>query len=129
MRADRRDRRVRRRDRRRARLPAQTHPDTLIVVTADHAHTSQIVGEDTSGNGNPTGYSNNLITTDDQTLRVTYGTAGGSDAARPAAAEPAAHRRRRAGLGGGPGAPAVLGTTDHTDLFALLQGDALRHGH
>ena len=29
----------------------------------------------------------------------------------------------------GPGASAVLGTTDHTDLFPLLQGDALRHGH
>ena len=46
VRADRRDRGVRRRDRRRARVPAPP-PDTLIVVTADHAHTSQIVGEDT----------------------------------------------------------------------------------
>ena len=59
------------------------HPDTLVVVTADHSHTSQIVGEDTTGNDNPTGYSNNLITADDQMMRVTYGTAGGT--ARPAA--------------------------------------------
>ncbi len=26
----------------------RTHPDTLVVVTADHSHTSQIVGEDAS---------------------------------------------------------------------------------
>jgi alkaline phosphatase len=51
------------------------HPDTLIVVTADHSHTSQIVGEDTSGTGSPTGYSDNLTTKDGQTLRITYGTA------------------------------------------------------
>src|SRR4029079_3959908 len=41
-----------------------THPDTLIVVTADHSQASQIVAEDTSGTGNPTGYSDNLITKD-----------------------------------------------------------------
>src|SRR3954447_12501207 len=40
------------------------HPDTLIVVTADHAHTSEIVGEDTTGTSSPTGYSNNVITKD-----------------------------------------------------------------
>ena len=27
----------------------RTHPDTLVVVTADHSHTSQIVAEDASG--------------------------------------------------------------------------------
>ena len=29
----------------------EDHPDTLVVVTADHSHTSQIVGEDASGSG------------------------------------------------------------------------------
>ena len=100
----------------------RTHPDTLIVVTADHAHTSQIVGEDTSGTGNPTGYSNNLITKDGQTMRVTYGTAGGET--RPAASTLS---QQHTGSvvpiwGGGPGGAAILGTTDHTDLFDLLQG-------
>ena len=103
------------------------HPDTLIVVTADHAHTSQIVAEDTSGTGNPTGYSNNLITADGQTMRVTYGTAGGTPPAAPA--EPAAHRLGRPDLGPGPGRGAILGTTDHTDLFDVLQGDDRHHGH
>ena len=52
------------------------HPDTLILVTADHSHTSQIVAEDSTGKGNPTGYSNNLITADDQVMRITYGDRG-----------------------------------------------------
>ena len=104
----------------------RTHPDTLIVVTADHAHTSQIVGEDTSGTGNPTGYSNNLITKDGQTMRVTYGTAGGET--RPAASTLS---QQHTGSvvpiwGGGPGGAAILGTTDHTDLFGVLQG---KDGH
>ena len=54
----------------------RTHPDTLVVATADHGHTSQIVGEDASGSGLPTGYSTNLTTADGQTLSLTYGTAG-----------------------------------------------------
>jgi alkaline phosphatase len=97
------------------------HPDTLIVITADHAHTSQIVGEDTTGSGNPTGYSNNLITKDGQTMRITYGTAGGN----PAAAAPPSQQHTGSVVpiwGGGPGAAAILGTTDHTDLFKVLQG-------
>ncbi len=103
----------------------QQHPDTLIVVTADHAHTSEIVAEDTSGTGNPTGYSNNLTTADDQTLRITYGTAGGRD---PADTPPS---QQHTGSvvpvwGGGPGAAGVLGTTDHTDLFGLLGGKPSR---
>jgi hypothetical protein len=40
----------------------RSHPDTLVVVTADHSHTSQIVSEDASGSGLPTGYSTNLLT-------------------------------------------------------------------
>jgi alkaline phosphatase len=100
---------------------ARSHPDTLIVVTADHAHTSQIVGEDTSGTGNPTGYSNNLTTADGQTLRVTYGTAGG---AAPPAVPPSQQHTGSVvpAFASGPGAAAVLGTNDHTDLFDLLGG-------
>jgi hypothetical protein len=71
------------------------HPDPLVVVTADHSHTSQIVAEDSEGEGNPTGYSNNLTTAD----------------GRPCG--PPARRPRR-----------LLGTNDHTDTFALLQGKA-----
>ena len=104
----------------------RSHPDTLIVVTADHSHTSQIVAEDSTGTGNPTGYSDNLITKDNQVQRITYGTAGG---ATPPDAPPS---QQHTGAvvpiwGKGPGAAAILGTTDHTDLFKVLQGNAGYH--
>ena len=71
-----------------AQAYARKHPDTLILVTADHAHTSQIVAEDsnpdgTTPNNSPTGYSNNLITT------------RRSGHARSRTAPPAARRVRR----------------------------------
>jgi alkaline phosphatase/streptomycin-6-phosphatase len=101
------------------------HPDTLVIVTADHSHTSQIVGEDASGAGIPTGYSTNLLTKDGQTLSLTYGTAGyGGPGAAPVAAPPS---QQHTGAvvpvwGSGPGALDVLGTNDHTDLFETLGG-------
>jgi alkaline phosphatase len=104
----------------------RSHPDTLIVVTADHAHTSQIVGEDSNGANAPTGYSDNLVTKDGQTLRITYGTAGGT--APPAAPPSQQHTGAVVPIwGGGPGAAAILGTTDHTDLFDVLGPDGGHH--
>jgi alkaline phosphatase len=55
----------------------RAHPDTLVVLTADHGHTSQIVAEDTNGEDGPTGYAEDLLTKDGQKLRISYGTAGG----------------------------------------------------
>jgi alkaline phosphatase len=103
----------------------EDHPDTLVVVTADHSHTSQIVGEDASGAGIPTGYSTNLTTKDGQTLSLTYGTAGyGGPGAAPVSTPPS---QQHTGAvvpvwASGPGSLAVLGTNDHTDLFETLGG-------
>jgi alkaline phosphatase len=103
----------------------ENHPDTLVVVTADHSHTSQIVGEDAGGSGVPTGYSTNLLTKDGQTLSLTYGTAGyGGPGAAPVATPPS---QQHTGAvvpvwASGPGALEVLGTNDHTDLFQTLGG-------
>ena len=80
----------------------EDHPDTLIVVTADHSHTSQIVGEDASGAGVPTGL---LDQPADQGRPDAEPDLRDGGLRRPGrrsgrgAAEPAAHRRGRAGLG------------------------------
>ena len=102
----------------------RSHPETLIVVTADHGHTSQIVSEDASGSGLPTGFSTNVVTKDGQTLTLTYGTSGfGGDGKAPVAAAPSQHTGTVVPVwGNGPGSLAILGTNDHTDLFHVLGG-------
>ena len=101
------------------------HPDTLVVVTADHGHTSEIVSEDASGSGLPTGYSTNLTTADGQTLSLTYGTAGFGGTGNAPTATPPSQQHTGTVVpvwGRGPGSLKVLGTNDHTDLFDTLQG-------
>lgn len=54
---------------------ARTHPDTLIVVTADHAHTSQIVPVPSVDDATRPGTLSTLLTKVDQSLMtINYGT-------------------------------------------------------
>jgi alkaline phosphatase len=98
----------------------RSHPDTLIVVTADHGHTSQIVSEDSNGTSGPTGYAQDLKTKDGQLMRIAYGTAGGL--ARPDAStlsqQHAGTEVRIAAVG--PQAARVNGIIDETDIFGIL---------
>jgi len=91
---------------------ATAHPDTLIVVTADHAHTSQIVPPPTAKNHSPGTFST-LITADNANMTVSYATnlPGLSQEHTGAQLRLAAQ---------GPQAANVVGVSDQTDLFRLI---------
>ncbi|MFI9305630.1 alkaline phosphatase [Streptomyces triculaminicus] len=93
-----------------ARDYAAKHPDTLVVTTADHGHTSQIVPLEAT----PPGLSSTLVTNEGQKLKVNYSTNTPGKAqehtgtqVRIAAQGPQAHR--------------VLGVTDQTELFTTIR--------
>ncbi|GLW32777.1 alkaline phosphatase [Actinoplanes regularis] len=86
----------------------KSHRDTLVVVTADHGHTSQIVEEATLG------YTATLITHDNANMTISYATAEitGSQQHTGTQVRIAA---------GGPQAANVLGVTNQTDLFHTMK--------
>ena len=85
------------------------NPDTLVIVTADHAHTSQIANPNSGPGAQAT-----VLTADDQPMTVNYGTApvGSSQQHTGAQVRVAA---------GGPQAANVVGVTDQTDLFFTMR--------
>jgi len=87
---------------------AKADGNTLVIVTADHAHSSQIVDSTP-----PTSLSTALTTADGSTMKVSYGTAaeGGSQQHTGSQLRIAAY---------GPGAANVAGLTDQTDTFFTI---------
>ena len=87
---------------------AEADGETLVIVTADHAHTSQIVDSTP-----PATLSTALTTADGSTLKIAYGTAaaGGSQ-------QHTGTQLRVAGYG--PGAANVVGLIDQTDNFFTI---------
>lgn len=88
---------------------AKEDGNTSVFVTADHAHTSQIVE---AGSTTP-GLTVNLLTADDQPMTIAYGTApaGGSQ-------QHTGSQLRIAGYG--PKAANIVGLTDQTDLHFTI---------
>ena len=87
----------------------KTHPDTLIVVSADHSHTSQIIGPTTV----PRGQYTTLQTVDGAPIRISYGTAAiAGSQSHTGATVPV--------FASGPRAADVTGTIDQTELFPVL---------
>ncbi|MBM2622820.1 alkaline phosphatase [Actinoplanes sp. LDG1-06] len=84
------------------------NPDTLVVVTADHGHTSQIVEAATLG------YTATLITHDDATMTISYATAEITGSQQHTGTEVRI-------AAGGPQAANVLGVTNQTDLFFTMK--------
>lgn len=90
---------------------AKQNPDTLIIVTADHGHTSQIIDPPSSA-AQPGAYSL-LRTRDGATMPVSYAT-------QPVGASQS-HTGTEVRLAGqGPQAANVLGITNQTELFYLM---------
>ncbi|WP_027861623.1 alkaline phosphatase [Marmoricola sp. URHB0036] len=87
---------------------------TLVIVTADHAHTSQIV------DGNTPGLTAKLTTKDGAEMIVSYGTA-----AAGASQQHTGTQLRVAAYG--PGAANVVGLIDQTDLHFLMKNAITRH--
>ncbi|MGB2711252.1 MAG: alkaline phosphatase, partial [Conexibacter sp.] len=88
----------------------QDHPDTLIVVTADHSHSTQIVPNGNSGRATAT-----LQTADGDPMSVAFSTSapGGSQTHTGSTVRIAAS---------GPQAANVTGLIDQTDLYWTLRG-------
>ncbi|HKN55224.1 MAG TPA: alkaline phosphatase, partial [Amycolatopsis sp.] len=85
---------------------ARSHPDTLVVVTADHGHTSQIIPNDAKSPGQTA----TLITHDGVPMTINYAT--------NTPGESQEHTGTQVRIAGyGPQAANVVGVTDQTDLF------------
>ncbi|WJW81496.1 alkaline phosphatase [Moellerella wisconsensis] len=88
---------------------AKKHGDTLVIVTADHAHSSQIIGEDVKSSG----LTQALVTKDGAVMVVNYGNSEGESQ------EHTGSQLRVAAFG--PYAANVMGLTDQTDLFFTMR--------
>ncbi|MEU6481699.1 alkaline phosphatase [Streptomyces sp. NPDC047017] len=97
-----------------ARAYAARLPDTLVVTTADHGHSSQIVPLEAT----PPGLSSTLVTDEGQQLKVNYSTNTPGQSQEHTGTEVRIAAQ-------GPQAYRVLGVTDQTDLFTTLR-EALR---
>jgi alkaline phosphatase len=85
------------------------HRDTLVVVTADHGHTSQIVPLETDSPGQTA----TLITADGAQMKINYATT------KPGVSQEHTGTEVRIAAQG-PQAAGVVGVTDQTDLFHTM---------
>jgi alkaline phosphatase len=95
------------------------HPDTLIIVTGDHAHSTQIVGNGgstTDATGATGGKATATVkTADGDPMTVAYSTAA------PGSSQSHTGSQIRVAASG-PQAANVTGTIDQTDLFSTMLG-------
>ena len=97
----------------------RTYPDTLVIVTADHAHTSQMTYT-TSKPATGASYAT-LQTADGAPIRVSYGTADTGAGATTSGSQH--HTGAQVPVwAAGPQAANIQGTIDQTDIFAVLNG-------
>jgi alkaline phosphatase/streptomycin-6-phosphatase len=93
---------------------ARHHPDTLIIVTADHAHTSQIVPVPSLTDTTRPGTLSTLLTKGDASMMtINYGTRAHGKSQDHTGAEVRIAAQ-------GPQAANVVGVTNQTDLFHTM---------
>jgi len=92
---------------------ARRHPDTLIIVTADHAHTSQIVPVPSVSDTSRPGTLSTLLTGDRSLMTVSYGTRAHGQSQDHTGAQVRIAAQ-------GPQAASVVGVTNQTDLFHTI---------
>ncbi|MEU1782259.1 alkaline phosphatase [Streptomyces abikoensis] len=89
---------------------AARHPDTLVVATADHAHSTQILPVDV----NPPGLSATLVTDEGSRIKVGYSTTDTPQDGQE-------HTGTQVGISArGPNSDRVQGVTDQTELFTTI---------
>ncbi|MDL4773678.1 alkaline phosphatase [Actinomadura xylanilytica] len=88
---------------------ARKHPDTLVVTTADHGHTSQIIPLEAESPGQTA----TLITADGAQMKMNYAT-------NPAGASQEHTGTQVRIAASGPQAANVVGVTDQTGLFSTV---------
>ena len=93
----------------------KTGEETLIIVTADHAHTSQVVYNDVQTSG----LTVKLRTADGSDMSINYATAPDNKDAFLKASETHTGTQVRIGAEG-PGAANVVGRTDQTDMHYTI---------
>lgn len=90
---------------------ARQRGDTQVMVTGDHAHTPQILEDDS----NPPGFASRLTTKEGQVETISYGTGR-----TPSSQEHTGAQIRIAAEG--PNAEEVTGLIDDTDQFGIMAG-------
>jgi alkaline phosphatase/streptomycin-6-phosphatase len=92
---------------------AKTHPRTLVIVTADHGHTSQIIPTPTPTDHSPGKFST-LITADGAQMTVNYATNLPNNSQE--------HTGTQVRIAAqGPQAASVVGVIDQTNLFQIMK--------
>ena len=96
----------------------QAHPGTLVIVTGDHAHSTQIVMDDDGGVDTAT-----VTTADGDPMTLAYSTSyqEASDGKEKGKATHTGTQIRVAAIG--PGSERVTGVIDQTELHAIMLGE------
>lgn len=93
---------------------AKEHPNTLVVVTADHGHAGQIVPVDAETDSLPPGVFSTLETNEGARMRIAYDTVPSGALQK--------HTGTQVRLAAqGPLSERVLGVTDNTELFETMR--------